>query len=157
MEGIEPREGVRDLLAFLDVQSWPWAIYTSADAELTRVRLAAAGVKPPVLVTRDQVADGKPAPDGYLRAADLLDIPADGCIVIEDTDVGLAAGRAAGMAIGIVGDSMTRASAAPAIIKSSSFPFIIFATAFTPIPISLTTASTYRERRLRVRRAASVS
>lgn len=104
VEGIEPREGVRDLLAFLDVQSWPWAIYTSADAELARVRLAAAGVKPPVLVTRDHVADGKPAPDGYLRAADLLDIPADGCIVIEDTDVGIAAGHAAGMStIGVRG------------------------------------------------------
>ena len=61
-------------------------------------------MKPPVLVTRDQVVDGKPAPDGYLRAADLLDIPADGCIVIEDTDVGLAAGRAAGMStIGVRG------------------------------------------------------
>ena len=84
-------------LAFLDEQSWPWTIYTSADAELARVRLAAAGVTPPVLVTRDQVTDGKPAPDGYLRAAHLLGIPVDGCIVIEDTDVGIAAGRAAGM------------------------------------------------------------
>ncbi len=97
VEGIEPIEGVLDLLTFLDEQSWPWAIYTSADAELARVRLEAAGVTPPVLVTRDQVSDGKPAPDGYLRAASLLDIPADGCIVIEDTDVGIAAGRAAGM------------------------------------------------------------
>jgi len=97
VEGIEPIDGAVDLLAFLDEQSWPWAIYTSADAELARVRLAAAGVTPQVLVTRDQVSDGKPAPDGYLRAADLLDIPADGCIVIEDTDVGIAAGRAAGM------------------------------------------------------------
>ena len=95
--GIEPIDGVVDLLAFLDEQSWPWAIYTSADAELARVRLAAAGVTPQVLVTRDQVANGKPSPDGYLRAADLLDIPADGCIVVEDTDVGIAAGRAAGM------------------------------------------------------------
>ena len=88
VEGIKPIDGVVDLLAFLDEQSWPWAIYTSADAKLARVRLAAAGVTPQVLVTRDQVANGKPAPDGYLRAADALDIPADGCIVVEDTDVG---------------------------------------------------------------------
>ena len=58
---------------------------------------AAAGVTPQDLVTRDQVANGKPSPDGYLRAANALDIPADGCIVVEDTDVGIAAGRAAGM------------------------------------------------------------
>ena len=64
---------------------------TSADAELVRVRLGAASVTPQVLVTRDQVANGKPAPDGYLRAADALDIPADRCIVVEDTDVGIAA------------------------------------------------------------------
>ncbi len=104
VEGIEPIEGVIDLLTFLDEQSWPWAIYTSADAELARVRLEAAGVTPPVLVTRDQVSDGKPAPDGYLRAAALLDIPADDCIVVEDTDVGIAAGRAAGIrTIGVRG------------------------------------------------------
>ena len=70
---------------------------SAAGSEPSERSLAAAGVTPQVLVTRDQVANGKPAPDGYLRAADVLDIPADGCIVVEDTDVGIAAGRAAGM------------------------------------------------------------
>ena len=97
VEGIEPIDGAVDLLAFLDEQSWPWAIYTSADAELARVRLAAAGRRSQAMFIRVLVAYSKPSPDGYLRAADLLDIPADGCIVVEDTDVGIAAGRAAGM------------------------------------------------------------
>jgi sugar-phosphatase len=96
----------------IDDTELPWAIYTSADAELARVRLRSAGLKPRVLVTRDQVKHGKPAPDGYLRAARLLAVPADQCIVIEDTDVGLAAGRAAGMTTvgvrGVVGDLPVR-------------------------------------------------
>lgn len=106
--GIELIEGVAPLLTFLDDVALPWAIYTSADAELARVRLAAAGITPTHLVTRDQVSNGKPAPDGYLRAAEILGAPAADCIVIEDTDVGIAAGRAAGMATvgvrGAIGD-----------------------------------------------------
>lgn len=112
VEGIDSIEGVTELLEFLDDTELPWAIYTSADAELARVRLRSAGLKPRVLVTRDQVEHGKPAPDGYLRAARLLAVPADQCIVIEDTDVGLAAGRAAGMTTvgvrGVVGDLPVR-------------------------------------------------
>ncbi len=40
---------------------------------------------------------GKPAPDGFLRAAELLDVDASECVVIEDSSAGVAAGRAAGM------------------------------------------------------------
>ncbi|HEV8025451.1 MAG TPA: HAD family hydrolase, partial [Candidatus Nanopelagicales bacterium] len=67
--GITPIEGVPELLAFLTDAAVPWAVHTSADARLAQVRLDAAGIKPPVLVTRDQIDRGKPAPDGYLRAA----------------------------------------------------------------------------------------
>lgn len=97
VEGIHLIDGVRDLLAFLDDASVPWAIYTSADAELARVRLRAAELEPAVLVTRDQVLEGKPAPDGYLQAAELLGVVPAECIVVEDTIVGIESGRAAGM------------------------------------------------------------
>ena len=95
--GIEAIEGVHELLRFLDDASVPWAVHTSADERLARVRLDAAGINPSVLVTRDQVDRGKPAPDGYLRAADLLGIAHVECIVVEDTAVGIESGRAAGM------------------------------------------------------------
>lgn len=104
VEGIETIEGVNELLAFLDEVAFPWAIYTSADTELARVRLQAAGIQPAHLVTRDQVIAGKPAPDGYLRAAQLLGVSADECVVVEDTAVGIEAGRAAGaMTVGVRG------------------------------------------------------
>ena len=40
---------------------------------------------------------GKPAPDGFLKAAELLDVDASECVVVEDSSAGVAAGRAAGM------------------------------------------------------------
>ena len=42
---------------------------------------------------------GKPAPDGYLKAASLLEVDASECVVVEDSMVGVQAGRAAGMRV----------------------------------------------------------
>lgn len=95
--GIAAIEGVRELLDYLTIASIPWAVHTSADDRLARVRLEAAGISPPVLITRDELQRGKPAPDGYLRAAELLGIEPNDCIVVEDTNVGIESGRAAGM------------------------------------------------------------
>lgn len=42
---------------------------------------------------------GKPAPDGYLKAASLLEVDASECVVVEDSTAGVQAGRAAGMRV----------------------------------------------------------
>ena len=47
----------------------------------------------------DDYGRGKPAPDGFLKAATMLDVDASECVVVEDSTVGVAAGRAAGMQI----------------------------------------------------------
>jgi sugar-phosphatase len=49
-----------------------------------------------VIVAQDDVAHGKPDPEPYLRAAELLALPPSALLVFEDTDVGVAAARAAG-------------------------------------------------------------
>lgn len=64
------------------------------DANLRVVGLARAGFKS---VSRNDVRHGKPDPEPYLRAAWLLDLPPDACIVIEDSPTGARAGAAAGM------------------------------------------------------------
>ncbi|MEV0154940.1 HAD-IA family hydrolase [Micromonospora sp. NPDC050686] len=88
--------GAADLLAVLARLGLPWAVVTSADTRLAKARLAAAGIDPPLLVTADDVAAGKPDPEPYLAAAARLGVPATHCLVVEDSTTGLAAGRAAG-------------------------------------------------------------
>lgn len=88
--------GALDLIAALDRRGLPWAVVTSADGRLAKARLDAAGITPPVLVTIDDIAAGKPDPAGYLRAAELLGVPPESCLVVEDAEVGLRAARAAG-------------------------------------------------------------
>ena len=42
---------------------------------------------------------GKPAPDGFLKAASMLEVDASECVVVEDSTAGVQAGRAAGMRV----------------------------------------------------------
>jgi HAD superfamily hydrolase (TIGR01509 family) len=51
----------------------------------------------PVVVSTQDVAHGKPAPDVFLRAAELLGVAPAACCVIEDSAAGVTAARAAGM------------------------------------------------------------
>jgi mannitol-1-/sugar-/sorbitol-6-phosphatase len=82
-----------------------WAVATSADSTLARVRLAAAGLPlPAVLVTADDVARSKPHPAGFLKAARLLGADPARCLVVEDAPAGVEAGLAAGARVLLVGD-----------------------------------------------------
>ncbi|TCC31493.1 HAD-IA family hydrolase [Kribbella sindirgiensis] len=96
VDGVVAKPGALDLLGTLGRIGVPWAVYTSAPAQLAKVRLTAAGIAPSVLVTVDDVSRGKPDPEGYLRAAELLGVPVTECLVVEDTVVGLSAGQASG-------------------------------------------------------------
>jgi beta-phosphoglucomutase len=51
------------------------------------------------LVTKEDVANGKPAPDTFLAAAQKLALPPRRCIVVEDAVQGVEAGKAAGMPV----------------------------------------------------------
>jgi sugar-phosphatase len=76
-----------------------WAVVTSASRRLADVRLAAAGIVPPVLVTSDDVTNGKPHPEPYAIAAAHLGAQPENCIVFEDAPAGVAAARAAGATV----------------------------------------------------------
>ena len=64
-----------------------------------------------MLVTSDQVENGKPAPDPYLLAAERLGVDPAACVVFEDAPAGIASGRAAGMT-GVGGHDDARAGRA---------------------------------------------
>ena len=95
IEGVIPLPGAMELLQALPTERW--AIVTSCTRPLAGVRIAAAGLpKPKYLVTSTDVKHGKPDPEPYLKGAQLLDVPASECIVIEDAPAGIRAGKAAG-------------------------------------------------------------
>ncbi len=60
----------------------------------------------PVVVSSEDVAHGKPAPDVFLRTAELLGIQPARCCVIEDSEAGVAGGLAAGMTVIAITNSL---------------------------------------------------
>jgi sugar-phosphatase len=106
------------------------AIATSCVLPLARARLAATGLRVPgVLVTADQVARGKPAPDPYLLAAERLDVDPAACLVLEDAPSGIAAGRAAGMTVWAVTTTHEAAELGAAQRIASGLPELLDALA----------------------------
>jgi mannitol-1-/sugar-/sorbitol-6-phosphatase len=96
--GIRAIQGAATLLRTLPHNSW--AVVTSATRDIATLRLKCVGLPvPAVLVTADDVAEGKPNPAGYQLAAARLGVTPDQCLVIEDTPAGILAGRSAGMQV----------------------------------------------------------
>jgi sugar-phosphatase len=91
-----PTSGAHRLIESLNQHDLRWAVVTSADRRLAAARLGAVGLSVPVLVTVEDVAIGKPDPEGYLLAAQILGVSPSSCLVVEDTETGLDAARAAG-------------------------------------------------------------
>lgn len=90
--------GATAFLAPLPLESW--GIVTSAPEALARARLRAVQIPvPPVLVSAEHVAAGKPSPEGYRLAARLLEVEPARCLVVEDAPAGVAAGRSAGASV----------------------------------------------------------
>jgi sugar-phosphatase len=101
LEGIEAIAGIAAFLHSLPADRW--TIVTSASKELAARRLAAAGLPvPPLLVSCDDVRFGKPAPDGFLLAAERLGQPIEACLVFEDSAAGIQAAEAAGAAVVVI-------------------------------------------------------
>ncbi|MFM1954859.1 MAG: hypothetical protein RL118_1050 [Actinomycetota bacterium] len=82
-----------------------WTVCTSANPNLGRARLLAAGLLvPPALVAAADVARGKPHPDPYLVGAQRLGFAPEDCVVFEDAPAGAEAAIAAGVGL-VVGVS----------------------------------------------------
>lgn len=124
-----------------------WAVVTSASRKLAGLRLALGGFpKPPVLISADDIARGKPDPEGFRRAAEALGERPEQCVVFEDTPAGLEAGRAArARTIGL--STTFPASALPAEIVVPDFTCVsmqpsengsLLVSVFAPQPVSRT-------------------
>jgi mannitol-1-/sugar-/sorbitol-6-phosphatase len=95
VDGLTAVPGVRQFVATLPAGSW--AVVTSCGRALAELRLTSVGLPiPRIVVTSDDVSQGKPAPDGFQLGAKRLGRDATTCVVFEDAPAGIAAGRAAG-------------------------------------------------------------
>ena len=96
LDGIRAVAGAAALLSTLPRDAW--ALVTSAPRQLAQMRMECAGLPlPSVVVSADDVKNGKPHPEGVLLAAQRLGVEPAQCLVIEDTPAGIQAARAGGM------------------------------------------------------------
>ena len=87
--------GALELLRALPTDKW--TVVTSCTRRLARVRLRAAGLPvPEELVTANDISNGKPHPEPFLKGAALLGLAPADCVVFEDAPAGIRAGKAAG-------------------------------------------------------------
>lgn len=98
-EGVAIKTGLVELLDLLEAMNIPKAVATSSGHVGATAKLKRADLlhRFSALVGGDQVAHGKPAPDIFLAAAARLRIAPHDCIVLEDSEPGVAAAWAAGM------------------------------------------------------------
>lgn len=112
IEGIEAIHGAAHFLNALPTNRW--AIVTSAPRRLALRRLEAAGLPvPPIMVTGEEVANGKPAPDCFLLGAQRLGLRPDDCLVFEDAPAGIRAAEAAGTQVLVITATHNHAGDSP--------------------------------------------
>jgi len=110
-EKLIPAEGAKSLLCDLKKEDFLLAVGSSAPRANLELVLARTGLQDyfDAYVTGQDVTNGKPAPDTFLKAAEKLSLGADQCVVVEDAVQGVEAGKAAGMPVVAVMTTRSRA------------------------------------------------
>ncbi len=96
---VPPMPGLLELLGEIDRRGLQKAIASSGLRRYVEAVLRVNGLldRFSVIITGDQVAHGKPAPDVFLAAAQALNVEPRDCLVLEDAPAGVQAAKAAGM------------------------------------------------------------
>jgi len=96
---VQPMPGLIELLDEIDRRDLKKAVASSGIHRYVEAVLRANGLldRFSVIITGDQVAHGKPAPDVFLAAARALHAEPQHCLVLEDAPAGVQAAKAAGM------------------------------------------------------------
>src|SRR3712207_2036721 len=98
LEGVLEIEGARELLTSLPADGW--TVVTSGTRALASGRMRHVGLPlPERFVSADDVENGKPHPEAYLKGAEILGAPPEACVVIEDAPAGIRSAKAAGMRV----------------------------------------------------------
>ncbi|MGD8360279.1 MAG: HAD family phosphatase [Gemmatimonadota bacterium] len=108
-EGIAPLPGAAEWVRTLHEEGWRQAIASSAPRLNVEVMHEALGFSGLIetLVAAEDVTEGKPDPEVFLRAAHRLEVPPDRCVVVEDAEAGIEAARRGGMySVGVGGGTV---------------------------------------------------
>lgn len=108
-ERIGLKKGVRAYLDMLKANNIPMGIATSNSRDLAEAVLKKNEIFDyfEVLVTSCDVKRGKPEPDVFLKAAELLSVNPNACLAFEDTHAGVIAGKKAGMDVIAIYDALS--------------------------------------------------
>lgn len=130
--GVRPMPGLQPLLAELDRRAVPWGVATNGGRRYAELILRQLGVWDAcrALVSYEDVARPKPAPDVYLACARLLGVPPARCLAVEDSVTGHQAAAAAGMQVAVVPGHWTQAD--PFALARHRFPSLTAVTAALP-------------------------
>lgn len=99
--GLEVFEGIIDLIDTLQEREIPYALASSGAPEKIEFNLFRTGLaeKFKVIISGEELGTSKPEPGIFLHTADILEMPPNRCVVIEDSVNGVSAAKAAGMSI----------------------------------------------------------
>jgi HAD superfamily hydrolase (TIGR01509 family) len=96
-------DGAREMLDALAAEGVPMALVTNTERALAEQALNNIGRHYfSATVCGDEVEHGKPAPDPYLRGAELLGVPPEDCLAVEDSVTGTASAERAGCPVLVV-------------------------------------------------------
>lgn len=117
-------DGVKELLELLGEKGIQTALVSSTSAAGILTVLDRFGLTRcfDAIVSREMVENHKPSPEPYERAARLLGAKPEDCLVVEDSAMGIAAGKAAGMTVAAMTASAIRQDTSGADWQVGSFP-----------------------------------
>jgi sugar-phosphatase len=121
IEDVVALPGAAELLHALPADKW--TVVTSCTRALALARLRVAGLPIPAqMVTSNDIVNGKPSPEPYLKGAELLGLAAADCVVVEDAPAGIRSGKATGARVIAVQtterDSLLREAGADWIVNT---------------------------------------
>ena len=97
-DGVAVMPGALELVRAVPADRW--CVVTSGTRHLASERLRLFGIPAPkIMITADDVTEGKPHPAPYLKGAELLGVNPAECLVIEDAPAGIQSARAGGMKV----------------------------------------------------------
>ena len=106
--GVDMKPGVVEILKFFKENGVKMAVASSSSLDVINKNVEHANIKKyfTAIISGDDVKNGKPSPDIFIKAAEKINIPANDCYVFEDSFNGIRGAYAAGCAPIMIPDTM---------------------------------------------------